>query len=126
MPDVTIDLQAPIDSLRLIRSDLEAFFWDYPSNGASGHVERYQISFWIRQIGDRTAALEGILMHKGATRLVVTGVGSEEAAVLQDAAAALDEWIREDESFDDVACKVRALLGAADRIGMLAAGGVPA
>ena len=69
MLDMMIDLQAPIDSLRLIKSDLEAYFWDYPVDDEARCNERYQISYWIRQVADRTAALEAVLMHKGAVRL---------------------------------------------------------
>jgi len=123
MLDVTMDLQAPIDSLRLIKSDLEAYFWDYPVEDERRCNERYQIGYWVRQVSDRTAALESILLHKGTARLLVSGMTAAEAEALHSAAAVLDEWIREDESFREVAHKVVAILGAADRIGLRAAGG---
>jgi hypothetical protein len=123
MLDVTIDLQPPIDSLRLIKSDLEAYFWEYPVDDEARRNERYQIGFWVRQVADRTAALESVLMHKGATRLLVTSMTPIEAEALRSAAAVLDQWIREDEAFADVTRKIMTILGAADRIGLRAAAG---
>lgn len=125
MRNVTIDLQTPIDGLRLIRSDLEAYFWDYPADGEARRVERYQISYWMRQISSRASALEGILMDKGARRLAVSEATPAERETLQAAVTVLDQSIPEDESFRDAARRVADILEAADRIGLRAAGGVP-
>jgi hypothetical protein len=126
MPEMIFDLQAPIDSLRSLKSDLEAYFWDHAFDDDARRNERFQIWWWIRQLSDRTAALETILMHKGGARLVLHGVSPAEQEALQSAATVLDQWLHEDETFLHVLQTVAAVLAAADRIGLRAAGGVPA
>ena len=122
---MTLDLQTQIDSLRSLKSDLEAYYWDHTGSREGARVERDQITYWIRQIADRTAALEALVMHKGSSRLVVSGVTPTEEEALHAAAAVLDQWIPEDESFKHVLRTVTAVLRATDRIGLRAAGGMP-
>jgi anthranilate phosphoribosyltransferase len=125
MSELTIDIQTQVDRLRSIKSDLEAYYWDQPADGDTPGGRRFQISFWIRQLADRTAALEALLMHQGDPQVVVPGVSPTEREALQSAAAVLDQWIHEDESFHDVQRVVGTILSAADRISLRAAGGVP-
>ncbi len=122
---VTVDLQEAIDNLRLLRSDLEAYLWEQTADTVAAGDDRYQIAFWARQVTDRTAGLEMILMHKGSPRLVLAGADAADEAALRGASQVLDQWIREDEPFREVARKVAAILQAADRIGLTAAGGRP-
>src|SRR5262245_29285805 len=65
-----LDLQGPIDALRSIRGDLELYYWERPGHGEQQERERYQVSLWIRQVTERTAALESILLHMGTSALV--------------------------------------------------------
>src|SRR5262249_44578149 len=76
--DLRLDLQGPIDGLRSIRGDLELYYWERPGHGEQHERERYQVSLWIRQVTERTAALEGILLHMGTPALVLNGVGTGE------------------------------------------------
>jgi hypothetical protein len=126
MAEMTLDLQPSIDSLRSLKGDLEAYYWDHPSHDEGRRNERFQISWWIRQVSDRTAALEGIIMQKGRSCLVLHAVSSAEQEALQSAATVLDQWIHEDETFHRVMQTVAAVLAAADRIGLRAAGGIAA
>lgn len=120
--DLGLDLQGPIDSLRSIRSDLELYYWERPGHGEQQERERYQVSFWIRQVGERTAALEGILLHMG-TPSIVLSAGTTEGEALRNAARRLGCWIREEEPFDQVLHTVAGILNAADVICLGAAGG---
>jgi hypothetical protein len=123
--EMTLDLQAPIDNLRSITSDLEAYYWERSDDGDRHGCERYQIGLWIRQINERTAVLLEILMHMRSRAVVVTGISPAEREALESAATLLDRWIREDEPFHDVMGHVTAILNAADRIALRAAGGRP-
>jgi hypothetical protein len=123
---VTLDLQAQIDNLRLLKADLEAYRSDHGSSTTTERSERYQAAFWIRQLADRTAALEAIFMDKGAPRLVLRGMTTADEAALQRACTVLDQWIREDTAFTTVFRTVASVLAATDRIAMRAAGGLPA
>jgi len=122
--DMTLDLQAPIDGLRALKGDLEVYYWDRPA-GRMQESERYQITLWMRHLSERTAALEGILMHIGSPVVVLTGVDPAEREALRSAASKLDQWIHEEESFQDVLRHVAAILSAADTISLGAAAGRP-
>src|SRR5262249_18448762 len=122
---VRLDLQGPIDNLRLIRGDLEAYYWDRTTRGELGERERYQINLWIRLVGERTAALEGILLHTGVRAVTLTAAGPAEREAVRSASKVLDRWIHEEEPFREVLAQVAAILAAADTICLMAAGGTP-
>ena len=122
--EMRLDLQGPIDNLRSIIGDLEAYYWERPEPGGK-NCERYQIGLWIRQINERTAVLMDILMHLRSRTVVLAGVDPGERDALESAATTLDRWIREDEPFLDVMGHVAAILSAVDRIALRAAGGRP-
>jgi len=124
--ELTIDLNAAIDCLRLVRGDLDVHYWARRGQGETEKSERFQISLWIRQLGDRTAALEGVLMHLGAPAVVLSGLGPAQCEALRDATKALECWLAEEESFQDVLRSVTAILHAADTICLGAAAGRPA
>ena len=123
--DVTFDLLPAIDGLRALKSDLEVYYWSLPAHRGVESSQRYQISYWIRQVSDRAAALESIVMHNGASRVRLGHVPAGEREALRVAAASLDRWVREDEPFERVLQMVALALAAADRIGLCAAGGAP-
>lgn len=120
--EMRLDLQGPIDNLRSIIGDLEAYYWE---RGGRHACERYQIGLWIRQINERTALLLEILMHMRSRTVVVADVDPADREALENAANVLDRWIRDDEPFRDVMGHVAAILSAADRIALRAAGGRP-
>jgi hypothetical protein len=123
-PDLTIELDRSIDGLRSLKSDLEAYYWGRPAGG-SQDLERFQISHWVREVADRSAALESIALHKGSSRLRLSRVSRSERRKLQDALAALEQCVYEEYAFDRVLLIVLAALAAADRTGLRAAGGHP-
>src|SRR5262245_18979751 len=123
--EMTLDLQAPIDNLRSIVGDLEAYYWERSDGGEADACERYQVGLWLRQVSERTAVLLAILMHMGSRAVVLTGIGPAEREALARAATALDRWIRDDEPFHEVLGHVSTILSAADMIALRAAGGRP-
>ena len=124
-PEMRLDLQGPIDNLRSVIGDLEAYYWERSGRGDERESERCQIRLWIRQINERTAVLLDILLQLRSRTVVVTGIGPADRDALESAATVLDRWIREDEPFHDVMCHVGAILNAVDRIALTAAGGRP-
>ena len=124
MPDMIFDLQPAIDGIRSLRSDLESYYWHRAADG-SEDSQRFQISHWMRQLSDRSAALDGIIMRMGSWRLLLPDVSGAEARALQEAVAALEKWVDEDDPFDRALQVVTTALAAADRIGLRAAGASP-
>lgn len=123
VPELIIDLQAQVDRLRSIRSDLEAYYWDQPEGTEGFGGRRFQVSFWIAKVAQRITDLEYLMLARGQTTVSVVGLGAAEQEVVESAGAVLDRWIHEDECFPDVQRVVGAVLAAADRIVLRAAGG---
>ena len=122
--EVLIDLQAQVDRLRSIRSDLEVYYWEQPEGTEGFGGRRFQVSFWITKVAQRIANLEHLMLARGQATVSVVGLAAGEHEATESAAAVLDRWIHEDECFPDVQRVVGAVLAAADRIALRAAGGV--
>jgi hypothetical protein len=122
MPDMVFDLQPAIDGIRSLRCDLEAYYWHRAADG-SQDSQRFQISHWMRQLSDRSEALDGIVIRMGSWRLLLPDVSGAEARALQEAVTALEQWVDEDDPFDRALQVVTTALAAADCIGLRAAGG---
>jgi hypothetical protein len=123
MADVIIDLERAIDGIRALRSDLESYYWERAARAQDS--QGFQISLWIRQLSDRGAALESIVMHKASMRLRVRDVSADEAKALETSLLELEQWVYEEDPFAGVLEVVAAALAAADRVGLRAAGGSP-
>jgi len=123
--ELVIDLQAQVDRLRSIRSDLEAYYWEQPEGSEGFGGRRFQVSFWIAKVAQRIADLEHLTLARGAATVSVVGLAAGEQEAVESAGAVLDRWIHEDECFPDVQRVVGTVLAAADRIALRAAGGVP-
>ena len=121
--ELRFDLQGPIDNLRSIRGDLELYYWERPGHGEQQERERYQVSLWIRQVSERTAVLESILLHLGTASVVLSAAGPGELEALRSAARVLGCWIREDEPFEQVLRTVAGILNAVDVISLRAGAG---
>ena len=119
--DFTIDLQRAIDGLRSLRGDLEAYCWSRLADGRQ-ESDRFQIGYWMRQLSDRSASLEGIALHKGSPRVRLCNVSAAEARQLQRALAVIEQSIFDEDPFDRVLQIVTGALAAADRTGLRAAG----
>jgi hypothetical protein len=118
--ETIVDLQGPIDSLRSLKSDLEAFYWEQTGGDAN---RRDEVFFWIRVLGDRTSALEGLVLQKGSPRVTIHGLDADEHEAVLAAVRTLDHWISEDEPFAKAAVAIARILAAADRVGLAAATG---
>src|SRR5712691_6876519 len=75
--------------LRSIKSDLEAYYWDHAAEDGE-RSGRYQISFWIRLVADRTSALEALVLYRGSVRLVVRDLDADTRDAVAAAAKILD------------------------------------
>jgi hypothetical protein len=117
--DICLDLQPPIDGLRALKGDLDAYYWRCVSGGA-GESVAYEVAFWVRQLSDRTVALEQIVLHKGTTRLSLDGTKTDGVAVGR-ACRLIEAWLDEDEPLESARTIVGRILHAADVIALRAA-----
>src|SRR5262245_53758208 len=101
MAEMTCDLQRAIDGLHALASDLTSYYWRRPVDGPRDS-RRFEISHWIRQVSDRSVALEQIVMHKGSRHMRLHEVSAAEAEVLETAMTMLEQWVDEDDPFDRV------------------------
>ena len=124
--EIRLDLHAVIDKLLLFKSDLQAYYSDRAGDGELVERQRYQVAFSIRQVRERTDALEDILMHMGCPIVVVTVNGTQRER-LRSAVHVFDrlESIDGVEPLDEVLCAVATVVSAADVVGLRAAGGRP-
>jgi hypothetical protein len=122
---VPVDLQIPVDALRVMKSDLEAYYWDRVGEDGGRPGERDQIAFCIRQVADHAAALESIALQKGGARLLVSALPEAEALALAHAALPGTHWVHEGDPIEEVFAKVSDLLGLANRVGVRASAGRP-
>jgi hypothetical protein len=125
IPEVRLDLHAIIDTLLLLKSDLQVYYWDRNGEGRLHERQRYQIAVAMRQVSERIVALEDVVMHIGCPIIVtMIGAGGES---LRDAADVVDRYesIDEAERFEEVLCNVTVVLNAADVVCLRAAGGRP-
>jgi hypothetical protein len=124
-PSVEVDLQAQIDRLHAVKTELELAYWDHPGEGERAVREREQIRFWVRQVAGRAGALESILMDKRAPRVRVHLHDVWRIEEIEEACRALAAGIPEGLPFEGVLARVAAILRAGDTLGLAAAGGVP-
>jgi hypothetical protein len=122
---VDIDLQAQIDRLHAVKTELELAYWDHPGEGGAAARERDQIRFWVRQVAGRAAALESILLDGRAPRVRVLLAGVWTVEEIDEACRTLAAGISEGLRFPDLLARVAAILHAGDTLGLAAAGGVP-
>jgi hypothetical protein len=122
--EVRLDLHAIIDTLFLLKSDLQVYYWDHSGEGRLHERQRYQIAVAMRQVSERIVGLEDVVMHIGCPIVTVIGAGRES---LRRAADLVDRYesIDEAERFEEVLCNVTAVLNAADVVCLRAAGGRP-
>jgi hypothetical protein len=121
--ETKLDLHATIDNLLRFKSDLEAYYWDRTGRGLPEH-QRYQIALWMRQVSERTALLEDVVMHMACPIVAVT-VSTADRESLRCAVRLCDRSVDEEEPFDEALRSVAAVLNAADIVCLRAAGGRP-
>jgi hypothetical protein len=120
--EIRLDLHAMIDTLLLLKSDLQVYYAERGDAWAR-ESRRYQIAVAMRQVSERIVALEDVVMHVGCP--VVVTVGGPGGERLRCAVQLFDRYesIDEDERFEDVLVCVTAALNAADVVCLRAAGG---
>lgn len=121
--DIELDLHAIVDRLWLLKADLQSY--------CDGSLEPYdvrrrQLAIAIRQVSERAASLEDLVMRMGASVVIVT-TKRATAESLRCAVLRFDrlDLIDDAKPFDDVVSCVIDALHAADVICLRAAGGRP-
>ena len=115
MSDLTIDLDAQIENLRGLKSDLEEHYWTIAET-PPGH--RYAFGVAIAQLGQRITGLEEVVRHHGGDEVTVWLRSLDESRAIDRALGVLDgEFLVEPGTPEArIWPRVRSLLGAADEL----------
>ncbi len=116
MSPLTIDVDAQIENLRGLKTDLEEHYWSVAEAGDTR--TRYALGVAIEQLGQRIGALEDVVRHHGGDDVTVAALTIDESRTLDRALAVLDgEFVVEPGSRDSrLWDRVRTLLAAADEL----------
>jgi hypothetical protein len=122
MAALTIHLDAQIDSLSGLKSDLEECF--RTTDAKSTHA-RYALDVAIAQLAHRIAALEAVVRHHGGDDVTIGDLTLDESRVLGSALQVLDgELVRDPAGREDrLWARIRLVLAAADDLLLAAARG---
>jgi hypothetical protein len=125
MSDLTIDLDAQIENLRGLKSDLEEHYWTVAETSRG---DRYAFGVAIAQLGQRITALEEVVRHHGGDEVTIGLHSLDESRAIDRALAMLDgEFVVEPGTHETrIWPRVRHLLAAADELLLATARGVPA
>ncbi len=114
MSDEPIDLEAQIENLRGLKTDLEACYCDATARGEPGI--RFPLGIAVGQLAQRIAALEEVVRHHGADDIELRQLTLDEHRAVDRALVVLDGELTLDP--DGRATKlwsrIRAVLVAAD------------
>ena len=122
MPALTIDVDAQIENLRGLKTDLEDCFWSVDEHADAS--TRYALGVAISEIARRMVALEDVVRHLGSEEVGLT-VSGDHARTIDRALRVLDgEFVADRTGPDDkMWTRIRALLEAADDVLLAAARG---
>ena len=122
MPSVSIDVDAQVENLRGLKTDLEEFYWSQPERSSD---VRYALGIAIGQMAQRVGALEEIIRHHGGDQVAVANLTLEETRMVERALDVLDgEFVVEPDARQGrLWLRVRAMLSAADDLVLVAARG---
>jgi hypothetical protein len=114
MSDVPIDVDAQIENLRGLKSDLEACHWGVVEAGEPGM--RFALGIAINQLGQRILALEEVVRHHGADEILLGHLSLDEYRSVERALDTLDGelTLEKDMRAPKLWMRVRAVLSAAD------------
>jgi len=116
MSPLTIDVDAQIENLRGLKTDLDEHYWSVAEAGDTRN--RYALGIAIEQLGQRIGAIENVVRHHGGDDVTVGTLTIDESRALDRALAVLDgEFVVEPGSRDSrLWARVRTLLAAADEL----------
>lgn len=126
MSPFSIDLDAQIESLRGLKTDLDEHYWVLSEAGDEGL--RYAFGMAIAQFAQRIAALEDVVRHHGGDEVTFPHLTADENRTLGRALELLDgEFVIEPHApQSELWNRVRALLSAVDALTLAAARGTRA
>jgi hypothetical protein len=113
MSDEPIDLEAQIENLRGLKTDLEACYWDA---AASEPGLRFPLGIAIGQLAQRITALEEVVRHHGTDEIDLQHIPLEEYRAVERALTVLDGELTLEKGTraTKLWARVRAVLIAAD------------
>lgn len=122
MSDVPIDVDAQIENLRGLKSDLEACYLGVVEAGEPGM--RFALGIAVNQLGQRILALEEVVRHQG-DEILLGHLSLDEYRSVERALATLDGEVtlEKDVRPAKLWSRVRAVLSAADDLLFAAARG---
>jgi hypothetical protein len=119
MGAVTIDVEAQIESLSGLKTDLDECFWRVDEAST-----RYALGIAISQLTQRIAALEEIVRHHGGGEAIAIELTLDESRALDRALGVLDgEIVLEAGREDRLWARIRLVLAAVDDLLLAAARG---
>ncbi len=123
MSDVPIDVDAQIENLRGLKSDLEACYWGVAEAGEPGM--RFALNVAVNQLGQRIIALEEVVRHHGADEILLGHLSLDEYRSVERALETLDGEVTLEKGVraSKLWVRVRAVLSAADDLLFAAARG---
>jgi len=125
MAELSIDVEAQIENLRALKGDLEEHHRSLTAVVGADAGRRQQIAYAIRQIRERSAALEDLMRDRRAGRVIVTDLRADEGRRLAAAVDLLGREIPKGGPHGALLAAIRAVLGAADDVGLAVARGQP-
>jgi hypothetical protein len=113
MAPLSLDLDAQIESLRGLKTDLDEHYWTLADGGDD--AVRYAFGMAVAQLAQRIGALEEIVRHHGGDEVTFPHLTSEESRALGRALELLDgEFVADPHAPQaELWTRVRTLLAAA-------------
>ena len=124
MSDVPIDVDAQIENLRGLKSDLDACYWDAAEAGEPDL--RFALGIAIGQLVQRISALEQVVRHHGTDEVTLGHLSFDEYRAVERALEVLDGELTLEKgprATTKLWPRVRAVLTAADDLLFAAARG---
>lgn len=120
---LTIDLDAQLENLLGLKSDVEEYYWSV-ANEAEPNV-RFGLGLALSQLAARIGALEEVVRHHGGGEVTIGRLTIEESRALERSLALLDgEFVVEAATpTTRLWAMVRGLLAAADDVVLATARG---
>jgi hypothetical protein len=124
MSDVPIDVDAQIENLRGLKTDLDACYWDAVEAGEPSL--RFALGIAIGQLGQRISALEEVVRHHGTDEVTLGHLSLDDYRAVERALEVLDGELTFEKgtrATTKLWPRVRAVLAAADDLLFAAARG---
>lgn len=117
MPDITIDLDAQINTLRKRWDELKELWPDPPGPTPDEQTDqRDRIVFWMTRINEKKLALGRIRANNRAAQVTVRGLSNEEREQAEEALDNLSQVIQRAQIFTEILLTVTTILDSADMV----------